>query len=592
MPMRYALILSLTLFLNGLHAQTGQDSTALDSVDQQISELSTQLENYEKLLRANREKRMEDSLARVDLLRRIRLLQESDELNQATLREQIKAIETRDSARNADQRVRIQQLKQTNNGHLVDPLKDSLFTVYTKLGPMTAEARAKRITTNIEKLVAADFFYEDSLKIVQEEGTFDILYEGTILCSISDWDVLWVEEISKASLAERYVDAISSYVTSKRNRSSIQNMAARIGLVFLIIGGVFLVLYFIRMVTSGIQGWMISNKKKYFKGFRTRNVELLPPEIHLESAIRLIGLIKWGLFILTFYLSLPLVFGLFPFTRGWAQMLLDWVLKPVNKIWFGFWDYLPNLFAIVVIYVITRYLVKTLKFVMGEVSDNRLSIPGFYPEWAKPTYRLAKLLIYAFMLVMIWPYLPGSDSEIFKGVAIFIGLMIALGSSTAVSNAIAGFVATYMRPFKIGDQVKIGDVFGVVTEKNMLATRIRTSKNEEVTVPNASILNKHTINYTSNSKKHGLVVNTSVIIGYEVPWEKVHERLIEAAVASEGVNISREPYVLQKSLEKEGVLYELNAFTDAPDQLETIYSTLHIKIREKLKEANIEVLGE
>ena len=454
-----------------------------------------------------------------------------------------------------------------------------------------AEERAKSVTEKIELLVRDDYFYPDSLAISSHDGTIDVIYNDLIVTSVSDWDALWADGVSKDSLAESYKSTISDFVLKTRNRSTVQNIAARIGLVFLIIGGVILVLYFIRKVTNGVQGWMVANKKQYFTGFSIKNYELLPPELHLEVSIRAISILKWGLYVLTFYLSLPLVFGLFPFTKGWAQTLLNWILGPAENIWYSFWNYLPNVFTIAVIYLITRYLVKFLKFIASEIENGHLSLPGFYSDWAIPTYRLVKLLVYAFMLVMIWPYLPGSDSDIFKGVSVFIGLLISFGSTSAISNAVAGLVITYMRPFKLGDRVKIGEVTGEIVEKTLLVTRVRTSKNEDITVPNSSILTGHTVNYSSSSKELGLILNTSVTIGYDVPWRKVHELLVEAAVATDGINISREPFVLQTSLDDWYVSYQLNAYTDVPERMQKIYSELHANIQDKFNEANIEIMS-
>lgn len=568
-----------------------QDSFQSDSIERRVNSLTQQLDTYERLLKQNSEKRRQDSLARVDLLRKIQLLQESDMVNKETLREQVREIELRDSARNAMQRERILNMRKNTKGYMVAPFGDSLFTFYTKLGPVMAEERAKSVTEKLELLVRDDYFYQDSLLIQSHDGTIDVMYNDLIVTSVSDWDALWVEGITKDSLATLYKTTISDFVLKTRNRSTVQNIVARIGLVFLILGGVILVLYFIQRLANGLQGWMVSNKKKYFTGVRIKSYELLPPELHLEVSIKSISILKWGLYVLTFYLSLPLVFGLFPFTRGWAQTLLNWILGPAENIWYSFWNYLPNVFTIAVIYFITSYLVKFLKFIAGEIENGHLSLPGFYSDWAIPTYRLVKLLVYAFMLVMIWPYLPGSDSDIFKGVSVFIGLLIAFGSTSAISNAVAGLVITYMRPFKLGDRVKIGEVTGEIVEKTLLVTRVRTTKNEDITVPNSSILTGYTVNYSSSSKELGLILNTSVTIGYGIPWRKVHELLIEAAVATDGINISREPFVLQTSLDDWYVSYQLNAYTDVPERMPKIYSELHANIQDKFNEAEIEIMS-
>ena len=579
--------LSLCIFTFG---QT-EDSTVVDSVHRQIESLNEQINTYERLLLENKQMRKQDSLARVDLMKRIQLLQESGEVNQASLREQIREIERRDSSRNSEQKNRILNLKETNKGFDVAPYGDSLFTIYTKLGPVMPYDRAASVSEKIEFLIRDDYFYTDSLYLEEHEVTIDIMYKGMIVTSISEWDALWMENESWESLSNLYLETIKTFVLSSRNRSTVKNIAARIGLVFLIIGGVVLVLYFLGKVFSGVQGWMHANRSKFFNGMRIKNYEFLPPNIHLDASIRFVSLLKWALYILVFYLSLPLIFGLFPFTRGWANTLMDWVLSPAKDILLGFWNYLPNAFTIVVIFIITRYIIRLLKFIASEIENGHLTLPGFYPDWSIPTYRLVKFIVYAFMLIMIWPYLPNSESEIFKGVSVFIGLLITLGSSSAIANAVAGLVITYMRPYRLGDRVNIGEITGEVIEKTLLVTRIRTTKNEDITVPNSAILTGHTVNYTSSSQDLGLVLHTSVTIGYEVPWRKVHELLIEAAVSTEGVNVSKEPFVLQTSLDDWYVSYQLNAFTDAPHIMPKIYSELHANIQDRFNEAGVEIMS-
>ena len=568
-----------------------ENDTINSDIELKLNSLNQQLETYERLLKQTSQKRKQDSLARVDLMKRIQLLQENDKVSQASLRKQIREIEQRDSLRNAHQKQKILELRSSTKGYNVAPLGDSLYTIYTKLGPVMAEDRANNVAEKIELLIRDDYFYPDSMYIEEHDGTMDIMYQNLIVISVSDWDALWLDGESKGSLAATYKERIAEFVIAARNRSTVKNIAARIGLVFLILGGVVLILYFIRRLANGIQGWMVVNKAKYFTGLKIRTFEFLPPDLHLDVGIRAVGILKWGFYALVFYLSLPLIFGLFPFTKGWAQTLVNWILSPAKNIWFGFWNYLPNVFTIAVIYLITRYLVKFLKFIAVEIENSRLTVPGFFPDWAVPTYRLVKFLVYAFMIVMIYPYLPGSDSDIFKGVSVFIGLIVSFGSTSAIANAVAGLVITYMRPFRVGDRVKIGDVTGEIVEKTLLVTRVRTTKNEDITVPNSSILTGHTVNYTSSSRELGLILHTSVTIGYDVPWRKVHELLIEAAVATDGVNVSREPFVLQTSLDDWYVSYQLNAYTDTPNKMPRIYSELHGNIQDKFNEAGIEIMS-
>ena len=184
-----------------------------------------------------------------------------------------------------------------------------------------------------------------------------------------------------------------------------------------------------------------------------------------------------------------------------------------------------------------------------------------------------------------------SDSDIFKGVSTFFGLLVALGGAGAISNVIAGLVITYMRSFKIGDRVRIGPVIGDVTEKSLLNTRIKTIKNEIITIPNAQMLSSHTINYTTANDENGLILHTTVTIGYDVPWRTVHKVLVEAALATEHIKKLPKPYVFQTSLDDFYVSYQLNARTREIHKMAYIYSELHKNIQDKCNEAGIEILS-
>ncbi|MEQ8424277.1 MAG: mechanosensitive ion channel, partial [Cyclobacteriaceae bacterium] len=293
------------------------------------------------------------------------------------------------------------------------------------------------------------------------------------------------------------------------------------------------------------------------------------------------------------YLALPLLFSIFPWTRGWAETLFGYVFNPLKSVFLSLFNFIPNLFTIGVIYFVTRYAIRFIGYLADEVEKGSLVISGFYPDWAKPTFGIVKVLMYAFMFVAIFPYLPGSNSDVFKGVSVFLGVLFSLGSSSAIGNMVAGLVITYMRPFKIGDRIKIGEITGVVLEKSMLVTRIRTIKNEEITVPNATVLSGHTINYTTSAKELGLILHTTVTIGYDVPWQKVQDLLIKSANDADGVlkDENKKPFVLQTSLDDFYVAYQLNAYTDQPEKMAVIYSNLHQQIQDKFAEAGVEIMS-
>jgi small-conductance mechanosensitive channel len=227
--------------------------------------------------------------------------------------------------------------------------------------------------------------------------------------------------------------------------------------------------------------------------------------------------------------------------------------------------------------------------IFGEIGKGNLAFPGFYAEWAEPTSRLIRMLVLVLVVIIIFPYLPGSKSPAFQGISIFVGVLLSLGSSSAVANAIAGIILTYMRSFAVGDWVRIGDTVGEVVEKNMLVARIVTQKREIITIPNATVMNGSVMNYTREAKNGGVIFHTTVTIGYDAPWKTVHQLLIDAARATEHVLHTPAPFVLQTALNDFYVSYELNAYTDVPIEMQFIYSELHENIQDRFNEAGVEI---
>lgn len=220
-----------------------------------------------------------------------------------------------------------------------------------------------------------------------------------------------------------------------------------------------------------------------------------------------------------------------------------------------------------------------------------MKITGFYPDWAQPSFNIIRFLLYAFMIAMIYPYLPGSDSGVFQGISVFVGLIVSLGSSTVIGNIIAGLVITYMRPFKLGDRIKLNETTGNVIEKTPFVTRIRTPKNEVVTIPNSFIMSSHTVNYSASARQFGLIIHSTVSIGYDIPWRQVHQLLIDAARSTPGVLPHPKPFVLETELQDYYPCYQINAYIKEADQLSQIYSDLHQNIQDTFNEAGIEIMS-
>ncbi|MFT7699883.1 MAG: small-conductance mechanosensitive channel, partial [Candidatus Krumholzibacteriia bacterium] len=264
----------------------------------------------------------------------------------------------------------------------------------------------------------------------------------------------------------------------------------------------------------------------------------------------------------------------FPWTYGIASQVYSLAAGPLRAFGTAMLEQIPSLFFLAFIIVLTTFILRGIRFFFREIERERIRINGFYAEWSRPTFNLIRLVVIAFSIVVAFPYIPGSGSGAFKGVTLFMGLLVSLGSGSAMANIVSGIILIYMRPFSVGDRIRIGEAFGDVVDRNLLTTRIRTPKNERVTIPNTNILSGQIINYTSNARTTELIVHTEITIGYDVPWRDVHAMMIDAAGRTENILDEPKPYVLQTALNDFYVEYQINGFTDKPRATPTTYSEL------------------
>jgi len=283
--------------------------------------------------------------------------------------------------------------------------------------------------------------------------------------------------------------------------------------------------------------------------------------------------------------------GLFEWSRGLAGGLLELSLQSIGFVIQQLVEYIPSLVVIVVVLAVVRFILHVLKLIFNGIANGRISIPGFYSEWSATSFNLLRLLIYALTLIIIFPYLPGSDSPAFQGLSLFFGLLLSLGSTTAVANVVAGIVLTYTRAFIEGDRVSIHETVGVVVERGMFVTRLKNTKNEIISIPNSMTLSSHIINYSEQARGAGLLLYTSVTIGYDVPWTKVHELLIGAALKTDNIETEPEPFVLQKSLDDYSINYQLNATTKDAVGMPRTHSQLNANILDAFNEAGLEIMS-
>lgn len=475
-------------------------------------------------------------------------------------------------------------------GFPVHLYSDTLFHVYYRLASLGPAERAANISARLHNVFDNDYTQAEDF-VLQANGHYmDIVCGETVIMSVSEQDATRLG-ITNVELAGQYKDTMKAAFVEARADRSLTKILLRTGLVLLVLGGIYLMIRLIMKAHGWIELKIATNKEKLLKNLSYKDYTFLTADQELVVISLLLKILKWFIIVLLVYLLLPLVFSIFPFTRGWADTLFGFIWKPFSGIMTSVWDYLPNLFTIVVIVVVFRYLIRFVQYIFKEIDSGKLKLSGFHEDWALPTFSIVKFLLYAFMFIIIFPYLPGSDSGIFQGVSVFLGLLVSLGSSTAISNIVAGLVITYMRPFKDGDRIQIGDVSGVVVEKSLLVTRLRTVKNEEITIPNSAVLSGNTTNFSAVAKSDGLIIHTTVTIGYDVPWRDVQAALLESANRTGNLLTTKSPFVLQTSLDDFYVAYQLNAYTAEAEAVAPIYSELHQHIQDVFAERGIEIMS-
>lgn len=560
--------------LNPLSAQE------IDSVDAKELGLSS-------ILNGIRQQQINDSLERVKLQNEITNLKTQNSTKKENLKQQLNNLDEENLIRNQQAKLKVDSIKKNTKGYAVAPFQDTLFYVYNKLGSSLAKDRAANVVNRIHNLYEDDFVRVDSFKIENNEISSDIVYKDLIITSITELDAL-LEGKSKEEVAAQYLKSIQQAISQEKEENSITKVVIRIGLIILILFVFYLLILLINRIKNYSIQRIMTERTQRIKDVKIKNYVLISSIQKTRILISSIDMLRWILIVVMAFIMLPIIFSVFPFTQSWANSLIGLFTKPLKKAILAIWAYIPNLITVFVILFVMRYAVRFVKYIFTEIDKGKLEINGFHREFAMPTFTIVRFLLQAFTLVLIFPYLPGSNSDIFKGISVFIGVLFSLGSSSAISNIIAGLVITYMRPFRIGDRITIADKTGVVIEKSPLVTRLRTIKNEEITIPNSSILSGNTVNYSTFSDQ-GICFQVELSVGYEEPWERIHELLLSIPPRVARVNTTPAPFVLQKKLDDFYVLYELNVYITKSGEIELAKSEIFQLILNDFLAAGIEM---
>lgn len=452
-----------------------------------------------------------------------------------------------------------------------------------------AADRARLVAERIISLAEIKSFNSDSIQIIEENDRTVISADGIVIVRLIDDDAE-IEGVSRQILSEMVKQNITKAINSYRYERSSELIIKRI--IYAAIATVLLIilLFLFRFLSRRFDKFLEAKVKARIEVLESQSHSIIQAK-QLWTALRgFTKTIKVILTILIIIFYFNFVLGIFPLTKPIAAEMFSLLIKPLGVMGESILSELPNIAFLVVLIFVVRYLIKLIKLFFKGLSQETIVLTNFDSDWAWPTYKIVRFIIIVFAIVIAYPYIPGSESDAFKGISVLLGIMFSIGSSSFISNIVAGYSLTYRRAFKLGDWINIENNFGEVIDIKPFVTRIRSLKNEEVIIPNSNLINSQVINYSSLAKKIGLILHTTVGIGYETPWRLVEEMLKTAADRTAGLLKDPPPFVMQKSLGDFAVLYEINAYCNDPSLMMRIYSALHQNILDIFNENNVQIM--
>ena len=388
--------------------------------------------------------------------------------------------------------------------------------------------------------------------------------------------------------ADRATAQLHAALDARMRQRSLPLLLRSIGLTVIatvvLLFGIWLLIVATRRLKARIDQDAVARRRKLaVAGFE------LQTAFHSVSRT-LTSLTGWAASVFLVYLWLTFVLLRFPYTQPWGQQLGAFLFSIFSTIGTGILHSIPGLFTVIVIFLLTRIVLRLVTRVFTQVEKGDLTLPWLHADTARATRYLVIVLVWIFAIVVAYPYVPGSDTDAFKGVSVLVGIMLSLGSAGLVNQIMSGLVVVYSRALKPGDFVQVGDDFGVVTDAGMLSTKIITRKKEEITIPHAVLTGARTVNFSRHAANGQAQLGTIVTIGYDAPWRQVHELLLEAARRTTGVRPEPAPRVWQRALSNFYVEYELIVNLDHPEDRIPILSDLHMHIQDAFNEAGVQIM--
>ncbi len=483
-----------------------------------------------------------------------------------------------------------QPIAQTPEGAAVVVKGKRLFYFYSNVGEYTPRQRAIMASEALQRLVESPDFDVDSIHVQETSTGTDIVSGSTVIATVTPEDAK-IAQSSTTQMANNFASRVRLAVSERREETTASRMAIGVGLT---VASTIVLLLLLVLVSKLASDSCISVRKargQTIKGLRIQNAELIGANSLVDLLITLIKfsqIFSWFALLAIYVVE---VLSFFPSTKHLSKAVIANTVAPLASLWEKVLEYFPSLVMLVVIILVAYAVMGFARFFFDSVREETIKLADFDPDWAEPTFKLTRFFIVSFALMVALPYLPGWDSPAFKQVGLVIGILVSFGSTGVVSNVMAGAVLTYTNAFKLGDRVKIGDAVGDIVEKNLFVTRVRTPKNEVVSIPNGTIMTSNIVNYSTLAREKQLILYTSVTIGYEAPWKEVEACLMAAAAESYGLLKEPKPFILQNELADFYVDYQLNVYTELANEMPFVYSELHKKIQDKFNEAGLEIMS-
>lgn len=453
---------------------------------------------------------------------------------------------------------------------------------------LPAHERAARIRARIVEAAADEQFDPAEIHVIETPDVSQIVAGQRVILQVFDADAR-LEAVDRHALALVHADRIKAVIADWRTYRQPERVRAGIRAAAIAIGGLAVFLVVFLWITKKLVN-ILEARLKARDGIKVQSLQLIPGVQLWNTLSGLLHALRLIVVLIAIYICIQTVLSEFPQTRAIGLQLGSYLMEPLRTMGRGFVEELPSLIFLLVLFFVVRLILKLLAMYFTAVGKGTIVLRNFEAAWATPTYRLVRFAVIAFGLVVAYPYIPGSESEAFKGLSIFAGVLFSIGSSSFIANNVAGYALIYRRVFDVGDRVRIGDTVGEVLEMRLQVTRLRTFKNEEVIIPNSTILGSVVMNYSSLAHARGLILYTTVGIGYQTPWRQVEGMLLMAAERTPQVLKDPRPFVLQKALGDFCVTYELNAYVGDANDMAGRYDALHQNILDVFNEYGVQIM--